>query len=313
MKDVINWLLEGDVSLQYLTHKHLLGSDSTILEQLQNRIEAEGYGAEFLFHQNPNGHWGIYYYQTKWTSTHYTLLDLKNLGISQALMPCREMVLRMIDECMLPDRGVNLAKSKLPSDICVDGMVLNYASYFCPEEPRLSKLAEYLLSVQKGDGGFSWDVHSEKGDPHTTICVLEGLGQFRASVPGHIPSELESAEDKAIAFLLFNRLFVDDPDKRFRKLSYPYRYRYDLLRVLEYFASQHIPYDPRMQPALEWLQAKQKKDGLWYLENQHKGNVHFTMEEVGKPSRFITLKALTILRYFDNFESSSSDQTQRRV
>jgi hypothetical protein len=53
-----------------------------------------------------------------------------------------------------------------------------------------------------------------------------------------------------------------------------------------------------MQPALEWLQAKQKKDGLWYLENQHKGNVHFTMEEVGKPSRFITLKALCILRFF---------------
>jgi len=189
----------------------------------------------------------------------------------------------------------------------VDGMVLNYASYFCPEEPRLSKLVEYLLSVQKGDGGFSWDVHSEKGDPHTTICILEGLGQFRASVPGHIPSELESAEDKAIAFLLFNRLFVDDPDKRFRKLSYPYRYRYDLLRVLEYFASQHIPYDPRMQPALEWLQAKQKKDGLWYLENQHKGNVHFQMEEVGKPSRFVTLKALSILKHFDCLGLSSSD------
>jgi len=55
-----------------------------------------------------------------------------------------------------------------------------------------------------------------------------------------------------------------------------------------------------MQTALDWLQAKRKKDGCWFLENQHKGNVHFTMEEVGKPSRFITLKALTILRYFDS-------------
>jgi hypothetical protein len=300
MKDVISWLLEGDVSVQYLTYKLLLDSDSTILEQLQNRIEAEGFGAEFLFHQKPNGHWDLHYYQRKWTSTHYTLLDLKNLGISPALIPCREMVLRLFEECQLPDGGMNLSKYEHPSDVCVDGMVLNYASYFCPEEPRLGKLAEFLLSAQKKDGSFSWDVNSNKGDPHTTICVLEGLGQFRAAVPGHKPLDIKVVEDAAIAFLLFNRLFIDDPDKRYRKLSYPYRYRYDLLRALEYLANQQIPYEPRMQPALDWLQAKRKKDGRWFLENQHKGNVHFTMEEVGKPSRFITLKALTILRYFDS-------------
>ena len=308
MNDVISWLLEGDVSAQYLTHKLLLGSDSTILEQLQNRIETEGFGAEFLFHQNPDGHWGIYYYQPKWTSTHYTLLDLKNLGISPTSEPCREMVLKMLDQCQKPNGGMNLSKIiDHPGDTCLDGMVLNYACYFCPDEPRIVKLVEHLLEVQKRDGGFTWDLHSEKGEPHTTICVLEGLGQFRASVPGHGLSRLQSAEENAMAFLLFNRLFMDNPDKRFRKLSFPYRYRYDLLRVLEYFTSQQIPYDPRIQPALDWLQAKRNKDGLWYLENQHKGNVHFQMEEVGKPSRFVTLKALSILKHFDCLGLSSSD------
>lgn len=308
MNDVISWLLEGDVAVQYMTHKLLLDSDSTILAQLQNRIEAEGFGAEFLFHQNPNGHWGIYYYQPKWTSTHYTLLDLKNLGISPTSEPCREMVLKMLDQCQKPNGGMNLSKIiDHPGDTCVDGMVLNYASYFCPDEPRIVKLVEHHLEVQKRDGGFTWDLHSEKGEPHTTICVLEGLGQFRASVPGHGLSRLQSAEENAMAFLLFNRLFIDNPDKRFRKLSFPYRYRYDLLRVLEYFTSQQIPYDPRIQPALDWLQAKRNKDGLWYLENQHKGNVHFQMEEVGKPSRFVTLKALSILKHFDCLGLSSSD------
>ena len=308
MNDVISWLLEGDVSAQYLTHKLLLGSDSTILEQLQNRIETEGFGAEFLFHQNPDGHWGIYYYQPKWTSTHYTLLDLKNLGISPMSEPCQEMVLRMLDQCQKPNGGMNLSKIiDHPGDTCLDGMVLNYACYFCPDEPRIVKLVEHHLEVQKRDGGFTWDLHSEKGEPHTTICVLEGLGQFRASVPGHGLSRLQSAEENAMAFLLFNRLFMDNPDKRFRKLSFPYRYRYDLLRVLEYFTSQQIPYDPRIQPALDWLQAKRNKDGLWYLENQHKGNVHFQMEEVGKPSRFVTLKALSILKHFDCLGLSSSD------
>ena len=298
MDHVINWLLGGDVSIQYLTHKYLLGSDQAILEELQNRIEVEGYGAEFLFHQNPDGHWGIYYYQPKWTSTHYTLLDLKNLCISPTVKPCREMVLRMFDQCQKPNGGMNLSKIKdHPGDTCVDGMVLNYVSYFCPDDPRIVKLAEHVIDVQKRDGGFTWDLDSEKGDPHTTICVLEGLAQFRASVPGHGLSGIQSAEDNAISFLLFNRLFMDNPDKRYRKLSYPYRYRYDLLRVLEYFSHEQVPYDPRIQPALDWLRAKQKSDGRWLLENQYPGNVHFIMEEVRKPSRFITLKALTILRY----------------
>lgn len=176
---------------------------------------------------------------------------------------------------------------------------MNYASYFCPDDPRIVKLAEHVIDVQKRDGGFTWDLDSEKGDPHTTICVLEGLAQFRASVPGHGLSGLQDAEDNAIGYLLFNRLFMDNTDKRYRKWSYPNRYRYDLLRVLEYLAHQQVPYDPRIQPALDWLRAKQKSDGRWLLENQHPGNVHFTMEEVRTPSMFITLKALTILRYFN--------------
>jgi hypothetical protein len=113
---------------------------------------------------------------------------------------------------------------------------------------------------------------------------------------------MEEATEKAIEFLLANRLFIADADVRFRKLSYPYRYRYNLLRVLEYFVDQQVPYDVRMQPALDWLQGKRKPDGRWHLEHQHKGNVHFTMEHTRKPSRFITLKALYIRRYFQTAE-----------
>ncbi|MFA7673853.1 MAG: hypothetical protein WCY62_08390 [Clostridia bacterium] len=298
MNEIMNWLLDGDVAIQYMTHKHILHSDQAVLDQLQNRIATEGFGKKFLSCRSENGHWGLHYYQPKWTSTHYTLLDLKNLCISESLEPCREMVIRMLKECMNSDGGVNLSKYEHPSDICVDGMVLNYASYFCADDPHVIRLAEHLVSVQKTDGGFTWDILSEKGDPHTTICVLEGLGQFNASVPGHGLTEIEKVKKKAVEFLLSNKLFIDDADKRYRKLSYPYRYRYDLLRVLEYFSDQHISYDGRMQPAIDWLYAKRRVDGLWYMENQHKGNVHFQMEKLGKPSRYITSKALYICRYF---------------
>ena len=299
MNEMLKWLLDGDVSIQYMTHKRLLGSDETTLERIQQKAAAEGFCARLLSCQNENGHWGLYYYQPKWTSTHYTLLDFKNLCAPQTLKPCRDMVIRMFDDCMNHDGGMNLSKHEHPSDICVDGMVLNYAAYFCAEEPRVIKLAGHLLSAQKKDGGFTWDIHSEIGDPHTTICVLEGLGQCGVSVPGHRLFGMEDAKAKAFAFLLRNGMFMDDADTRFRKLSYPYRYRYDLLRGLECFADQQVPYDPRMQPAIAWLHAKRMKDGLWHLENQHKGNVHFAMETVGKPSRFVTVKALYVCDYFE--------------
>lgn len=297
MDSVIEWLLEGDVSIQYMTHRDLLRSNAALLLRLQQQIASEGYGARFLSCRGGTGHWGLHYYQPKWTSTHYTLLDLKNLCTPETLDPCREMIGRMFDECQLEDGGMNLSKHEHPSDICVDGMVLNYASYFCGEEPRLERLSEHLLLAQKADGGFTWDLNSDSGDPHTTICVLEGFAQYRASRKTP-PASLNAASDRAVEFLLQRGLFLEAADPRFRKLSYPYRYRFDVLRALEYFAAQNIPFDARMRPALDWLSGKRKPDGRWYLENQHKGNVHFTMEPVGKPSRFVTLKALAIQNRF---------------
>lgn len=301
MDSVLKWLLDGDVSIQYMTHRNLLHSDAALLRGLQERITQEGYGARFLSCRSETGHWGLHYYQPKWTSTHYTLLDLKNLCAPETLNPCREMVVRMFDECQLENGGMNLSKHEHPSDICVDGMALNYASYFCGEEPRLGRLAAHLLLAQKADGGFTWDLNSDNGDPHTTICVLEGFAQYRASRKAPLAS-LNAASDRAVGFLLRHGLFLEDADSRFRKLSYPYRYRFDVLRALEYFAAQTVPFNARMRPALDWLGGKRKPDGRWYLENQHKGNVHFAMEPVGKPSRFITLKALAIR---DSFERSN--------
>ncbi len=297
MHTVIDWLLDGDVSIQYMTHHLLLHSSENVQQQLRQRIPLEGFGARLLACRSESGHWGRHYYQPKWTSTHYTLLDLKNLCVPETLVPCREMVDRMFRECLLENGGLDLSKYEHPSDVCVDGMALNYASYFCPEEALLDRLVDFLLREQKPDGGFTWDLQSGVGDPHTTICVLEGFAQYRASV-GRADTDIRAASDRAVEFLLRNGLFAQNADPRFQKLAYPYRYRYDLLRALEFFATAGISYDARMRPDIEWLEAKRRADGLWYLEHQHKGSVHFVLEETGKPSRFLTLKALCILDFF---------------
>ena len=127
--------------------------------------------------------------------------------------------------------------------------------------------------------------------------MLEGLTQYAAQ-RNCAAAEVDTSVNRAVEFLLENRLFYDSPDSRFRRLTYPHRYRYDLLRALTFFARSEIPYDARMLPALGWLDSKRLQDGYWPLEYAHPGNVHFELEPVGEPSRFITLHALMIESYF---------------
>jgi len=78
-QQIIEWLLKGHVSIQYQVWRNLLGVEK---KKLQNRITIEGWGNNFLSMRHSNGHWGDRFYQPKSISTHYTLLDLRNLYIS---------------------------------------------------------------------------------------------------------------------------------------------------------------------------------------------------------------------------------------
>jgi hypothetical protein len=205
------------------------------------------------------------------------------------------MISRALDECMTEEGGIDFSRTKRPSDVAINGMALNYASYFCGDDSRLTRLVDALLSQQRDDGGWNWDYRSEAGEPHTTICVLEGLAEYLLIEQGHRLSTIRMSIGKGIEFLLSNDLFMESDDPRFMKLTYPFRYRYDVLRSLEFFARYPHLTDHRMKPALCWLNGKMRSDGKWVLENEHHGVVHVQMESLKQPSRFISLKARHIL------------------
>ena len=87
-------------------------------------------------------------------------------------------------------------------------------------------------------------------------------------------------------------------DKKMLMLSYPPRWRFDILRALDYFQSAGIPFDNRMEFALDVLLKKRRKEGTWPVQNKHPGQVHFDMERPGRPSRWNTLRALRVLKHF---------------
>jgi len=178
MKNLLKWLTSGDVSVQYQVHRDLLGSGAKATSALQERIQREGWGLRFIRKQKNNGHWGSSFYQPKWTSTHYTLLDLKTIGLPPTNEAAQKSAWLVLDEPCGVHGGINLSRSLLDSDVCVNGMALSYCAWFLPKDRRLQIIVDYLLDVQMADGGWNCrylNPNTTHSSLHSTLSVLEGL------------------------------------------------------------------------------------------------------------------------------------------
>lgn len=304
-KQIIEWLLEGDVSIQYQVKRDLLGGDK---KDLQNRIANEGWGKQFLSKRNPNGHWGMRFYQPKWISTHYTLLDLRNLNLNPENNIAKEVIELVLDSGKSEDGGIQLGPSTIQhSDVCVNGMFLNYASYFNTSEKKLYSLVDSILQETMPDGGFNCRTTrsgARHSSLHTTISVLEGLNEFQKSGYDYRMNDIQSAKADAEEFILLHQLFMSDHtgkiiNKEFLKMPYPGRWKYDILRALDYFQYAKSKWDERMVEAISIIQRKRNKDGTWNVQAAHPGQVHFVMEKAGASSRWNTLRALRVFNHFE--------------
>ncbi len=306
--DVLEWLLAGDVSIQYQVYRDLLDSPTDVQAELQARIAHEGWGAEFLARRKSDGHWGGGYYRLKWISTHYTLLDLKALGLPRGIKEIEETVNMVLEQEKGGDGGINPAVTVPESDVCVSGMFLQCAAYFGSPEERLQPVIDFILSQQLDDGGFNCNynrggaVHSSL---HSTISMAEGLWEYNKQGYVYRVEETENARSGCNRFMFDHRLYKSDRtgeviDKKMLMLSFPPRWRHDILRALDYLAAAGEKYHPAMEDALYVLRQKQLKSGLWPLQAKHSGRVHFDMEKPGRPSRWNTLRALRVLKHFKN-------------
>lgn len=302
-KEIIAWLLDGDVSIQYQTYRDLLNIDKP---QLRKRIEREGWGAKFLSYRKPDGHWGKRFYEPKWISTHYTLLDLKNLCIAPKNKIIRETINLIFKSEKGPDGGIKPIGALQQSDVCINGMVLNYACYFNIKQDDVKSVVDFLLSQKMNDGGFNCDSNGKgamHSSLHTTLSVLEGILEYELNRYTYRLKELLKAKRDAQEFILMHQLFRSDKtgeiiNPNFLKLYYPGRWYYDILKAMDYFQLAKVKYDSRMDDALELILTKRTKDGLWKLASKHPGKTHFDMEQAGKPSRWNTLRALRVLKHY---------------
>jgi hypothetical protein len=297
----IDWLFDADPSIRWQVMADLTEQPAGVVTAARSRVATEGWGARLLALQGEDGNWGGGAYSPKWTSTTYTLLLLRHLGLDPSSEPARIASDRVAD-------GVTMGAAEYPffeyrNELCITGMALALASYFGKVGEPTDRVVDWLLGAQKRDGGWNCDVGSDRASFNTTISVLEGLLEYEAARGSRVDT-VARARQAGHEYLLSRQMLRSAStgemvNRRWRLVSFPPRWHYDALRGLDYLRMARVGPDPRCTEAIELVRSKADKEGRWPLQNPHPGLEHFQMEAgAGRPSRWNTLRALRVLRWW---------------
>jgi hypothetical protein len=307
---VIDWLLEGDPAIRWQVLRDLADASSDEVVAERARVEHEGWGARLLALEDADGLWaggacfpGAYAGEgpgQPWTATMHTLQTLQLLGLD----PASESAGRAIALIAENGRWEHAGQRYFDGEVepCINGRTIETGAYFGAD---VTPVVERVLGERLVDGG--WNCEAENGSVRTsfdtTINVLEGLVEYEAATGGSdaVRAARRAGEEYLLARALFRRQSTGDvvrPD--YLEFAFPYYWHYDVLRALDYFRRAGADRDPRLSEAIEVVRSKRQPDGRWVLDHLHPGEVHFHLEdEIGQPSRWNTLRALRVLRWWD--------------
>jgi hypothetical protein len=134
--------------------------------------------------------------------------------------------------------------------------------------------------------------------------VLEGLLDYELA--GGKLAAVTKARKRAENYLLERRMFRslrtgNVVDKRWLRFSFPTFWHYDALRGLDYLRNAGSKADSRVREAIEIVAERRHQNGRWPLNLLHPEFVPLEMETgVGRSSRWNTLRALRVMRWYNN-------------
>jgi hypothetical protein len=314
---VIDWLLSSDPAIRWQVFRDLRDRPEAEWMAERARVETEGWGAKLLAAQDADGQWaggafvpaGFDQHEWKergqpWTATCFALAQLRELGLD----PASGRAQRTVELIGLNSRWDEGGQPYWDGEVeeCINGRTVADGSYFGVD---VSPIVERLLGERLEDGG--WNCERANGSLrssfHTTINVLEGLLEYERATGGTARSReaRRSGEEYLLKRNLFRRLSTGDPaDERFVSFLHPSRWRHDILRALDYFRAAAlltgVAPDPRLAESVELVRARRLPDGTWPLDWSLKGRIWFEVDDgPGKPSRWVTLKAMRVLKWVD--------------
>ena len=312
---VLDWMLDSDPAIRWQALRDLTDASADAVAAERARVATEGWGARLLALQGEDGQWaggacfpGGWVAPSNhpdkvlgqpWTATLPTLQLLLDLGVDPGSEQVRRAIGKVADQCRWECDDLPFFGGE--EDPCINARTVALGVYFGQD---IDGIVERLLGEQLQDGGWNcWtDYGSVRSSYHSTINVLEGLLAYECASGGSADSI--AARRRGEEYLLERNLFrrkstgeVADP--HWLRFSLATQWHYDVLRALAYFRTAGDPPDKRMDEAAQLLRSKQQPDGTWLLENTHPGDAYFPLDDGdGRPSRWNTLRALRVLRWY---------------
>lgn len=307
---VVSWLLESDPSIRWQVMRDL--TDATAAEVAAERatVATEGMGARLLALQAPDGTWGGTAWNRGWDSTMHVLTLLREMGLDPASDQAQRAVHLVRDRVTWRGCGPKETEANpfFTGEIepCINGQVASAGSYFGVD---VRAIIDRLLAEQLPDGG--WNCEAENGSTrssfNTTICVFEALLEFERAF-GDSPTVTRArrrGQDYLLERRLMRRQSTGEMIERDRKggaswarFAFPPWWHYDVLRGLDYLRGAGVAPDDRVAEAIDLVLSKRDDEGRWPLEVQYPGRMPIETDEgVGRPSRWITLRALRVLKW----------------
>ena len=314
---VIEWLLDSDPSIRWQVMRDLLDAPQREWMAERAKVETEGWGARLLACQDEDGQWAGGAFLPAgfdpcewrecgqpWTATTFSLSQLREFGLDPACERVRRTVELIGANARWEEGGQSYWKGEVEE--CINGRTVADGAYFGVD---VSSIVERLTGERLEDGGWNCERcnGSIRSSFASTINVLEGLLEFERATGG-TPQSREArrtGEEFLLKRNLFRRLGTGEPaDERFLHFLHPNRWRYDIPRALDYLRSSALltgsAPDPRLGEAIDHLRCRRLQNGRWPLDWTLPGRVWFEIDEgEGQPSRWITLRAMRVLRWWD--------------
>jgi hypothetical protein len=315
---IIGWLLEeGQPSVRYYTLIDVLGGkeNDPKAREAHSRIPRKGWASEILRLQKPGGYWESkepkptnlsgwldFLYWPKYVSTNWRAIVLSDLGLTSEERRIRKIADLFFKYKLQLGSMVNIFND----EVCIVGNTARMLTRFgYADDHRVRKLYDRLLEDQKDDGGW----HCFKSD-RGTLDSWEALAAYAALPKERRTRSIKRSIERGVEFYLDRKLFKEG--RRYPpwfRFHYPNHYYYDILIGLDLVTSLGYADDKRLKPALKILNDKRQGDGTWLLDKVHpdlgpgarynldvKKVRPFALEKPGKPSKWITLTALRVLK-----------------
>ena len=318
----LEWLLEQEnPEVRFWALQDLLDhayDDPEVIEAQEAAMEQPPIKT-ILDAQEPEGYWVHEedMYLPKYRATTHQLLILAELGAIRT--PGIEKAIEHVFQFQrysghfltkLPktERG---RASKMTDGCCLDGNILYYLNHFCYlDDARTQKLLEFLVEDHDSEKA-GWKCRAFPINPDAVFpanCYMGATKVLKAF--SYIPEEERSPEIKSIIGrevenILENHIYkyLRNPDGTrkvkagWKRFGFPIYYQSDVLEVLDTLTRLGVV-DERMEPTIELVKSVQGDDGRWLLKHTFNGKMWIDIEEKHKPSKWITLRALRVLKRF---------------